>query len=282
VERTLIETQQVVFRCVVRRGSQIFYPVKDVSPHRNIVVADLHMKAVVAAIDHVRDLLSRVVPILPLRVDAPDMGDVFPRTVRVKIQSARIRTAENEILFIKDASLLDDGREGGRFEFSHGEKTEALKEILGRNRKLGRRTVVFCRTIRLLEALKVQLAPLELTIFELTGEKRDAERAIAIQGLRKSEAGVLLMTRTTGGRGLDLPFVDCGLFYSPKTDPVQMWQEMSRIRSTVSAPKDTYILCYSGTPEPETLRSVVTDLAGRKLGIVPRWSRRPTTPVRAR
>jgi hypothetical protein len=57
-----------------------------------------------------------------------------------------------------------------------------------------------------------------------------------------------------------------------------MWQEMSRIRSTVSTPKDTYVLCYGGTPEPETLLSVVTDLASRKLGIALSRSERPATP----
>jgi len=190
----------------------------------------------------------------------------------VKIQSTRIKTAQNEIVFIQDAHLLDDGRKDGRFEFSAGAKTDALRLILEHNRQRRRRTVVFCRTIRLLEALKAVLAPSKFVIFELTGEMRDAQRALAIRGVRKSEDGVLLMTRTTGGRGLDLPFVDCGLFYSPKTDPVQMWQEMSRIRSTVSTPKDTYVLCYGATPEPEILRDVAVALTDLKLRITLRRS----------
>jgi hypothetical protein len=189
------------------------------------------------------------------------------RDLGVKIQSTRIKTAENEILFLQDAILLDDGRKDGRFEFSAGAKTNVLRLILEHNREHARRTVVFCRTIRLLEALKAELAASQLTIFELTGEMRDAERALAVRDLRKSKDGVLLMTRTTGGRGLDLPFVDCGVFYSPKTDPVQMWQEMSRIRSTVSTPKDTYVLCYSATPEPEVLQTVVLALIDLKLRI---------------
>jgi superfamily II DNA/RNA helicase len=200
------------------------------------------------------------------------------RHLHVKSQSARIKTRENEIVFIKDAILLDDARENGRFEFSPGAKTEALEHILVRNKQKKRRTVAFCRTIRLLDALKKRLEPLKLAIFELTGEMRDADRATAIKGLRKSEDGVLLMTRTTGGRGLDLPFVECGLFYSPKTDPVQMWQEMSRIRSTVSTPKDTYVLCYGGTQEPEILRVVVTELAARNL----RTTLKPNETIDAR
>jgi hypothetical protein len=63
-------------------------------------------------------------------------------------------------------------------------------------------------------------------------------------GFAKSTNGLLLMMRTTGGRGLDLPFAHYAVFYSPKSDPVTMWQEISRIRSTVSTPKDVHVLCY--------------------------------------
>ena len=67
------------------------------------------------------------------------------------------------------------------------------------------------------------------------------------------------MTRTTGGRGLDLPFAHYAVFYSPKSDPVTMWQEMSRIRSTVSTPKDVHVLCY-GDREVSVLQQVVNEL----------------------
>jgi hypothetical protein len=116
------------------------------------------------------------------------------------------------------------------------------------------------------EGLKPILASTGLPLFELTGERTDRQRRIALGGFRESRNGLLLMTRTTGGRGLDLPFAHYAAFYSPKTDPVTMWQEMSRIRSIVSNPKDIHVLCY-GEQEVATLRGVVAILQvqGRRV-----------------
>jgi superfamily II DNA/RNA helicase len=46
--------------------------------------------------------------------------------------------------------------------------------------------VVFLRTITLLEGLKPILATARLPLFELTGEKTDQERKVAIDRFRKS------------------------------------------------------------------------------------------------
>jgi len=71
--------------------------------------------------------------------------------------------------------------------------------------------------------LKPILAAARLPLFELTGEKTDQERKLAIDRFRKSTNGLLLMTRTTGGRGLDLLFAHCAVFYSQNPIPT-MWQ----------------------------------------------------------
>ena len=122
------------------------------------------------------------------------------------------------------------------------------------------------RTLTLLAGLKPLFANLGLPLFELTGEKTDHERRQAVAGFHASENGLLLLTRTTGGRGLDLPFADYALFYSPKTEPAAMWQEMSRIRSIVSNPKDIFVLCY-GAGEANILSEVAAVLMSEGRGI---------------
>jgi hypothetical protein len=82
-DRALIETEEIVLRRVVWRCPQVLNSVKDIRPHPNFVASHFDMEAVVATVDHVCNLHSRVVPELPLRIDAADMSDVFPRTMRV-------------------------------------------------------------------------------------------------------------------------------------------------------------------------------------------------------
>lgn len=68
---------------------------KDVRPHGHVIDTDFDVEAVFAAVDHVSDLLARVMPELPLRVDAPDMGNVLPRTVRVRLRNTRDLVGHN-------------------------------------------------------------------------------------------------------------------------------------------------------------------------------------------
>jgi superfamily II DNA/RNA helicase len=180
-----------------------------------------------------------------------------------------VKNAENEAVFLHDVHDLIDDRPDGRFRFQEGGKTQALLGIVAARQAQRQRGVIFVRTITLLEGLKPLLAKAGHTLFELTGEMADALRRDSIARFRKSTDGLLLMTRTTGGRGLDLPFAHYGVFYSPKTDAVTMWQEMSRIRSTVSNPKDLHVLCYGGD-EAATLQGVadVLQAQNRRVTLV--------------
>lgn len=177
----------------------------------------------------------------------------------VRFGDCRVKTRLNEALFLEDAPILHDERAEDHFQFRPGRKRDALVAIVAARGKARERGVVFLRTITLLEGLKPILAKTGLPLFELTGEKTDHERKTVIEKFRASRNGLLLMTRTTGGRGLDLPFADYAVFYSPKSDPVTMWQEMSRIRSTVSSPKDIHVLCY-GSGEASMLQGIVATL----------------------
>lgn len=171
----------------------------------------------------------------------------------------KIKTRRNEEIYLEDVPILRDDREDDHFHYLRGKKTDTLLAIVAARSKAKERGVVFVRTITLLEGLKPILTTARIPLFELTGEKTDQERKSAIDGFRKSANGLLLMTRTTGGRGLDLPFAHYAVFYSPKSDAVTMWQEMSRIRSTVSNPKDIHVLCY-GDKEVLMLQELVSTL----------------------
>jgi superfamily II DNA or RNA helicase len=189
------------------------------------------------------------------------------RDIGCEIGNCMIKNRRNEEVFLENVPRLRDEREEGRFRFRRGGKVNELQSILEARSKARERGVVFVRTVTLLEALKPILAKLGLPLFELIGEKDDLARKVAIEAFQKSTNGLLLMTRTTGGRGLDLPFAHYAVFYSPKSEPVTMWQEMSRIRSTISNPKDIYVLCY-GEPETAVIERVVAALQAQRRQII--------------
>jgi hypothetical protein len=169
------------------------------------------------------------------------------RDLGAELGNCFVKTRQNERVYLKEAPILRDDRADDHFHFLPGAKTDALHQIVVARSHAGQRGVIFARTITLLEALKPILGTIGLPLFELTGEKSDRQRQAALDGFRHTRNGLLVMTRTTGGRGLDLPFAHYAVFYSLKSDPVTMWQEMSRIRSTVSNPKDIHVLCYGET-----------------------------------
>lgn len=167
-----------------------------------------------------------------------------------------IKTASNAVHILEDVPRLTDDRETREFRFAVGAKADHLDALVAKRRGRGERGVLFVRTLTLLEAVRSRLVAARLEVFVLHGAMPDDQRVRAIDGFRRSAGGLLLMTRTTGGRGLDLPFADYAIFYSPKTDPVTMWQEASRIRSTLSRPKEILVMCY-GAYEVGRLQAVL-------------------------
>jgi hypothetical protein len=86
--RALIKIQEIVSCRIVRCSSDVLHTMKNVRPDRHIIDADCDMEAVLAAVDHVSDLLARMVPIAPTRIHTTNMGDVFTRTVRMRFCNA--------------------------------------------------------------------------------------------------------------------------------------------------------------------------------------------------
>lgn len=137
-------------------------------------------------------------------------------------------------------------------------KFEALFEIL--HRHPNQRGVVFFRNIRILRAAAERLSATGRSFVEVHGEQRPADNDRALAKFRATPAMLLLITRDTGSRGLDLPEGDFAVFYSPKSREDVTWQEVSRIRSTVRNRKHTYILCYAGTGEVAKMEAMLEAL----------------------
>jgi Helicase conserved C-terminal domain len=174
----------------------------------------------------------------------------------IRIGTIAIKTAMNENIFVEGAHILVDNRKGNRFKFKAGGKAYATIELALRRSRSGQRGVLFIRTLTLMAGLRTFLSNADIQVFYLSGEMADSTRRRSIDGFKNSTNGLLVMTRTTGGRGLDLPFAHYSIFYSPKTDPITMWQEASRIRSTAANPKDIVVLCY-GDSEIDRMKSIV-------------------------
>jgi hypothetical protein len=147
----------------------------------------------------------------------------------------------------------------------HDKFATVLRLATERTPRLG---VVFVRNIRLAHAIRDAATQLNLKPAVLHGELTPAAQDAAVQALGTS-ANILVMVRETGKRGLDLPQADYAIFFSARSSEVASWQEFSRIRSTVSATKDIYLLAYLKTREIERLSGLLDDIraSGREYEI---------------
>jgi superfamily II DNA/RNA helicase len=124
----------------------------------------------------------------------------------------------------------------------------------------GERGVLFFRNIRILDAAARRLTEEGHTIVIVHGEQRPADNDRALARFRAGKNMLLLITRDTGKRGLDLPEADFAVFYSPKSREDVTWQEVSRIRSTLHDRKNTYILFYARSGEEMKMATMIEAL----------------------
>lgn len=137
-------------------------------------------------------------------------------------------------------------------------KADSLYRILGRHS--GERGVIFFRNVRILNLFAERLAAEGRTVVIVHGDQSPADNDRALARFRVGTDMLLLITRDTGKRGLDLPEADFAVFYSPKSREDVTWQEVSRIRSTLRDRKNTYILFYSGTGEEAKMATMIAAL----------------------
>lgn len=141
-----------------------------------------------------------------------------------------------------------------------GSKAKAVRNLIRGNSAV----VVMFRYVRLLEAIAAELKATGVNPVTLHGSMDDRARARALTEFKRKGSTVLLMTRDTGKRGLDLPEADAAVFYSPKASESSTFQEASRIRSTTANVKTCHVLCYSGTDERDKLRRLVAQILQRR------------------
>jgi DEAD/DEAH box helicase/Helicase conserved C-terminal domain len=120
----------------------------------------------------------------------------------------------------------------------------------------GERGVVFVRYVQLAETLATAVRSHRIRVETLHGEMTHLAQSAAQERFAQ-DGGLLVLTRDTGKRGLDLPQAHYAIFYSPKGSEVSSWQELSRIRSNMTTTKDSFFLTYRGTREQERLMNLV-------------------------
>jgi superfamily II DNA/RNA helicase len=125
------------------------------------------------------------------------------------------------------------------------------------------KTVFMFRYLRLLEAFDTEFRKSGVPTAKLHGEMFDRQRDKALHEFRSGGTNVLLMTRDTGKRGLDLPQALAAVFYSPKASESSTFQEASLIRSTTSQVKECRILYYGKTDERGKLQRLVEQILSR-------------------
>ncbi len=161
----------------------------------------------------------------------------------------------------KQVPLLRDSRDGNDFYPALRGKALALNRLLAEHR--GERAVVFTRNTRLSDALEAMIRDaIGCPVFVLDGRLSENQRYSRITHFESTKGSVLIITRTTGKRGLDIPTADYAVMYSPKDDEYIVWQELSRIRSTLGASKPSYILLYEKTAEDNRARRLIHDMEG--------------------
>ncbi len=126
-------------------------------------------------------------------------------------------------------------------------KLQSLFAILGKH--VGEKGVVFFRNVRILEEVATRLLDAGITLVTYHGDQTPEARSQGLARFRAGKVALLLITRDSGKRGLDLPEGDFAVFYSPKSRDDVTWQEVSRIRGTIHNKKPTYVLYYANTAE---------------------------------
>ncbi|OWY03753.1 hypothetical protein B6V75_10050 [Thioclava sp. F1Mire-8] len=137
-------------------------------------------------------------------------------------------------------------------------KRDVLLKIVRHHK--GQKGVLFFRNIRVLNAVKDELIALGYRVAIVHGKNRPDLNDRRLNLFRREENILLLITRDTGKRGLDLPEADYAIFYSPKAREDVTWQEVSRIRSTVTSKKASYFLFYESTSEQDKMAAMLEAL----------------------
>ena len=175
----------------------------------------------------------------------------------VEIRRMKVQVDCGEYRVINVPFLIDE-RASDEFWPQLCAKSNTLLRLV--TRRDNERGVIFTRNVRLSDVLEKLFQQNRIPVLKLDGRLSSKIRFDQLRQFDALTNGVLIITRTTGKRGLDIPFADYAVLYSPKEDEYVMWQELSRIRGTLNSSKDSYILFYESTAEEEKLLRLREDM----------------------
>jgi superfamily II DNA/RNA helicase len=176
-------------------------------------------------------------------------ADFYPEPIKVPL----VIDCEATDLWKDTYRLIDNREKNNEFHPCLMSKAQALTGIIRKHKN--EKGLLFTRNTRLSDSLAKYLQAQGINVKLLDARvKPDRERIRIVQQFQEGFPGILILTRSTGRRGLDIPLADYAILYSPKLDEYVIWQELSRIRGTLPNKKPSYILFYSGTSESNRLR----------------------------
>jgi superfamily II DNA or RNA helicase len=177
-------------------------------------------------------------------------------------------TIDDETPKFGDVRVLLDSRPDDRYRALLRGKFDSLQQIVTcRPEDSG---VVFTRYIRLSDAICDKLNEMGISYTQIDSRVKGRQLHSRLQDFREGRTRILVITRDTGKRGLDLPKADYAVFYSPKASERTVWQELSRIRSTIHSTKDSYFLVYEESGEEEKAHDLASQMriSGREYQII--------------
>jgi superfamily II DNA or RNA helicase len=175
----------------------------------------------------------------------------------VEIRRTKVQVECGEYRVISVPFLIDERAADEFWPQLCAKSNVLLQLVLRRDHQRG---VIFTRNVRLSDVLEKLFQENRIPVLKLDGRLSSKIRFDQLRQFDALTNGVLIITRTTGKRGLDIPFADYAILYSPKEDEYVMWQELSRIRGTLNSSKDSYILFYESTAEEEKLFRLREDM----------------------
>jgi hypothetical protein len=166
-----------------------------------------------------------------------------------------------ELISERDELHPDDYYEQQNTRINLHGKVRAVKRLV---LELGeKRGLIFCRNLEICEYLAGVFIGQGHSVSIIHSRIDVPEQQERIRFFKRHKKSMLLMTRYAGLRGFDIPEADYAIFYSPKDQEEVMWQEISRIRSTIKDPKEIYILYYKGTGEEDKYNRLLWHMRGR-------------------
>src|SRR6202022_496729 len=124
---------------------------------------------------------------------------------QIEIRSTKIQVDCDEYRVVNLPFLLDQRSSDEFWPQLCAKSTALLRLVSGRANKRG---VIFTRYVRLSDELEKLFKQNRIPVLKLDGRLSDKLRFDQLRRFDALSNGVLIITRTTGKRGLDIPFAD--------------------------------------------------------------------------